>query len=153
MEYEDEEYEIVPTTPIRRMEKRLARMESTTTSSEVNRLMEQIIELIKSNQRVIDDVIKADAELRNEVSRLPTKIDQLLSTMNDFVEILKASAVEEGGTGPSSDSMAKLTQKLDELVQINKKGLEANEQSIRSMDMIEKRLKRLHLEFANAFRR
>ena len=153
MGYEDEEYEMVPTTPIRRIEKRLARVESTSASSEVGRLIEQIIELIKSNQRVIDDVIKADAELRNEVSRLPNKIDQLLSTMNDFIEILKASAVEEGSSGAPGEGSGKLAQKLDELVQVSKKSQEANERALQSMDMIEKRLKRLHLEFANAFRR
>jgi hypothetical protein len=75
---EDDDYEVVPTSPIRRLERRLSKVEATSTTSEAGRLIEQIIELIKGNQRVIDDVIKADAELRNEISKIPGKIDELL---------------------------------------------------------------------------
>ncbi len=162
MEYEDDEYEIVATSPVRRLENRVAKVEAVNTASEVRRLIEQIIELIKANQRVIDDVIKSDAELRNEVSKIPNKIDQLLSTMNDFIEILKASATDEivHGGGASTGNNDALVGKMNELIEVNKKTADISERTnqtnqtmITSLDTIEKRLKRLHLEFAAAFRR
>ena len=149
----DEEYEVIPTSPIRRLEKRLAKIETTTSSSEVQRLIEQIIELIKSNQRIIDDVIKADAELRNEISKVPGKIDELLDSMGEFIDLLKASATEETVSEVSKDVMKPLVGKMTEMVDQNKKMLETNEASLASLGVIDKRLKRLYLQFASLYKR
>ena len=143
---EEEEYEIIPTSPLKRIEKRLSRVEASSSSSQVQRLMEQIIELIKSNQRVIDDVIKADSELRNEISKLPGRIDNLISNMNEFMELLKASATEEAVSGISKDVMQPLVEKMDELVNQNKKNLDTSQAVLNSLGMIDNRLKRLYLQ-------
>jgi len=145
---DDEEYEVIPTSPIRRLEKRLARMETTTSSSEVQRLVEQIVELIKSNQRVIDDLIKSDAELRNEVSKVPAKIDGLISKMDEFLELLKASATEETVTEASKDMMKPLVKKMEEMIMATKKNSEISQASLTSLDTIDKRLKRIYMQSA-----
>ncbi len=149
----DDEYEIIPTSPIRRLEKRLQKIESSTASSEINRLIEQIIELIKSNQRVIDDIIKADAELRNEVSKIPGKIDELVETMKEFIDMLKASAAEETVSETSKDVTEPLAKKMEELVEETKKTNELTQASVTNLGMIDKRLKRLYLQFAGAYQR
>jgi len=151
--YMDEEYEVIPTSPIRRLEKRLSKIEATSSSSEIQRLIEQIIELIKSNQRIIDDVIKADAERRSEISRVPGKIDELLGNMGEFIDLLKASATEETVSEVSKDVMKPLTGKITEMVEQNKKILEANQASLANLSMIDKRLKRLYLQFASLYKR
>jgi len=143
---EDDEYEVIPTSPIRRLERRLSKIESMSSSSETQRLIEQIIELIKSNQRVIDDIIKANAELRDEVSRVPAKIDALLGKMDEFLELLKASATEETVSEASQDMVKPLTKKLDELVSVVKKNTETGQASLASLETIDKRLKRLYLQ-------
>ena len=145
---DDEEYEVIPTSPIRRLEKRLSRIESTSSSSEVQRLIEQIIELIKSNQRVIDDIIKSDAELRNEVAKVPAKIDVLVSKMDEFLELLKASTAEETVTEASKDMMKPLAEKMKEMVDVTKKNAEIGQASLASLETIDKRLKRLYLQSA-----
>jgi methyl-accepting chemotaxis protein len=142
----EEEYEIIPTSPLKRLEKRISRIETSSSSSQTQRLIEQIIELIKSNQRVIDDVIKADSELRNEVSKLPGRIDSLVSSIGEFIELLKASATEETVAGISKDAMGPLVSKMDELVQQNKKNLETSQAVLNSLGMIDNRLKRLYLQ-------
>jgi hypothetical protein len=143
---EEDDYEVVPTSPIRRLERRLAKVESSSSTSEVSRLIEQIIELVKSNQRVVDDVIKADAELRNEVSKLPGKIDELLSGMSEFLELLKMSATENAVSEISKDVMDPLVKKMTELVDENKRTNELTQASLTSLSMIDKRLKRLYLQ-------
>ncbi|MEM5812608.1 MAG: hypothetical protein QW286_02715 [Candidatus Aenigmatarchaeota archaeon] len=148
----DDEYEVIPTSPLRRLEKRISQVESSTASSEIQRLIEQIIELIKSNQRIIDDVIKADAELRDEISKVPGKIDELLSSMHEFMEILKTSATEETVTDISKDVMQPLVNKMTELIEQNKKNLEVGQATLTSLGIIDKRLKRIYLQFANAYR-
>lgn len=142
----EEEYEIIPTSPLKRLEKRISRVEAASSSSQIQKLIEQIIELIKSNQRVIDDVIKADSELRNEVSKLPGRIDSLVAGMSEFMELLKASATEETVSGISKDVMAPLVEKMDELVNQNKKNLETSQAVLNSLGMIDNRLKRLYLQ-------
>ena len=143
---EDEEYEVIPTSPIRRLEKRLSRIETSSSSSETHRLIEQIVELIKSNQRVIDDIIKSNAELRNEMSKVPAKIDSLVDKMDEFIEMLKASATEEGVTDASKEMVKPLAKKMDEMIEQIKKGSEFSQASLASLETIDKRLKRLYLQ-------
>ncbi|MCX6814237.1 MAG: hypothetical protein NTY20_01090 [Candidatus Aenigmarchaeota archaeon] len=145
----DDDYEIIPTSPLRRLEKRINQVERTSTTSETQRLIEQIIELIKSNQRIIDDVIKSDAELRDEISKVPGKIDELLSSMHEFMEILKTSATEETVTDISKDVMQPLVNKMTEMIEQNKKGVEVGQATLTSLGIIDKRLKRIYLQFAN----
>ena len=145
----DDEYEIIPTSPLRRLEKRINQVERTSTTSESQRLIEQIIELIKSNQRIIDDIVKADSELRDEISRVPGKIDELLSSMHEFMEILKTSATEETVSDISKDVMQPLVTKMTEMVDQNKKSVEVGQATLTSLGIIDKRLKRIYLQFAN----
>ena len=144
----EDEYEIIPTSPLRRLERRISQVETSSSSSEVQRLIEQIIELIKSNQRVIDDIIKSDAELRNEVSKVPLKIDNLVDKMDEVLELLKASATEETVTQASQDMVKPLVDKMNEMIAVTKKGSEVSQASLASLETIDKRLKRLYLQQA-----
>ncbi len=150
MVIEDDDYEVVPTSPIRRLEKRLSKIEASSSTAETGRLIEQIIELIKSNQRVIDDVIKADAELRNEISKIPGKIDDLLSGMSEFLELLKMSATENTISDISKDVMEPLVKKMGEMVDETKRANELSQASLTNLGMIDKRLKRLYLQSTGA---
>ena len=136
-------YEVIATSPIRKLEKRMNMLESSSSASEVQRLIEQIIELIKSNQRIIDDVIKSDSELRAEISRLPVKLDTLVSKMDEFLDLLKAGAQEE--STQAQPSMEPFVNKINELVEQNKKSVEANQAMLASLGSIDNRLKRLYL--------
>ena len=149
MEYNEEEYEVIPTSPIRRLEKRISRMEGVSSSSETRRLIEQIIELIKSNQRIIDDVIKADAELRHELSAIPGRIDELIANIHEFIDILRASASEEAGGKESLDPLLK---KISEMVEQNKKTQEIGQATLTSLETIDKRLKRVLVQSPALYR-
>jgi methyl-accepting chemotaxis protein len=143
---EDEEtFEVIPTSPIRKLERRLGRLESSTSTSEVQRLVEQIIELIKSNQRIIDDVVKSDSELRSELSRLPGKVDSLVVKMTEFLDILKATATSQTAEGLSKEAMSPFVGKINELVEQNKKFIETNQAVLANLSSIDNRLKRLYL--------
>lgn len=145
-EYEEDEYEVVPTTPIRRLEQRMEKLESGSGPVELQRLIEQIIELIKSNQRVIDDVVKGNSELRDELSRIPGKIDSLIKNMNEFMDLLKAGAAEETVSEVSKETMGPLVSKFDELIEQNKKNLEVSQATLTSLSTMDKRLKRLTMQ-------
>jgi uncharacterized spore protein YtfJ len=140
----EDEYEIIPTSPLRRLEKRVQKVETGSYSSEIRRLVEQVIELIKSNQRIIDDSIKANNDLIAEVSKLPNKVDDLILEMREFMKLLKISAEEEEVSEVSKEVMTPLIDKMSELIDQNKKNFETNQAALTTLGIIEKRLKRLY---------
>ncbi len=140
----DEEYEVIPTSPMRRLEKRIDKVESGSYSSQVRRLVDQVLELIKSNQKIIDDSIKANNDLISEVSKVPKKIDDLILEMREFIKLLKVSAEEEEVSQVSKEVMAPLVDKFTELIEQNKRNFETNQAVLTTLGIIEKRLKRLY---------
>ena len=141
----DEDYEVIPTSPIRKLESRLGRLESSSGASEVQRLTEQMIELIKSNQRIINDVVKSDSELRSEISRLPVNLENLIAKMDEFLELMKATATDDAVEGMSEKAVAPLVNKINELVVQNKKSLDTNQAVLANLNSIDNRLKRLYI--------
>jgi len=138
-----DEYEIVPLRPIRSLERRLDEMEKTVSSAgipQIQSLISQIIELIKTNQRLIDEIIRADNELRNELSKLPPKIDDLVSNMKQFMEILeKAGEAETTGIGP--ETLKPLSDALQKLTEQNQKIIDGNQAIVQSLDSISRKLR------------
>ncbi|MBN2101847.1 MAG: hypothetical protein JW716_03180 [Candidatus Aenigmarchaeota archaeon] len=149
MAFEDDEYEIIPTSPVRRIEKRIDQLEQGSYPNEVRKLIEQVVELIKSNQKIIDDSIKANNELRAELSKIPESIEKLINHMNEFMKLLEESATEEAVSDVSKETMQPLLVKMTELVEQNKKSFEASQASLATLDMIEKRLKRVFMQQAS----
>ncbi len=146
----DDEYEIIPTSPLRRLEKRINQVEKTSTSSETHKLIEQIAELIKSNQKVVDEVIKSNSELKDDISKIPGKMDELISSMHEFIETLKSSSTQENFADASKNAMQPLVGKMAELVDQNRKSIEVSQATLASLGIIDKRLKRIYIQFANA---
>lgn len=140
----EDEYEIIPTSPLRRLEKRISKVEGGSYSSEIRRLVEQVIELIKSNQKIIDDSIKANNDLIAEISRVPKKVDDLILEMREFMKLLKVSAEEEEVSSISKEVMSPLVDKLSELIDQSKKNFDTNQAALTTLGVIEKRLKRLY---------
>ncbi len=141
----EEEYEVIPTSPLRRMERRLEKVETGSYSSEVRKLIEQVMELVQSNQKIIEETIKSNNELRDELSQIPGKIDQLLSELGEFMKLLRVSSETEVSQ-ISEEAMKPLLGKITELVEQNKKAYETDQAALTTLGIIDKRLKRLYLQ-------
>ena len=139
-----DEYEVVALSPLRRLERRLDQIEGGTSANEINKLVDEMIELIKANQQIIDDLVRTNLDLRNEMSRIPGKMDELMGTLNEFVSLLKAASQEEV-SGTSAETMKPMVEGMNQLVEYNKKIVETNQAVIGSLDAIDKRLKRLYV--------
>ncbi len=138
----EEEFEVIALSPIRKLERRLDQMEAGTGVQEINKLVDEVIELIKANQQIVDDLVRANLELRNEIARIPSKIDELLGTLNEFVSLLKSASQEEA---PGTEAMKPLADSLTQLVEYNRKAVDSNQAMITALDTIDKRLKRLYV--------
>jgi len=140
MESEDikkqEEFELVPVTPLRRLEKRIEELERKASVNE-RELYREIIQIVRMNQEIVDALIKANDSLRIELSKLPLKLEELTKKIDELLEIIKAAGEEESRV--SLDTKP-LLDKIEKLTEINSKILENNEALISMLEEISRRL-------------
>lgn len=91
------------------------------------------------NQEIVDEMVRANDALRIELSRLPARLEEVAKNINELIGYIKAAAADDKGTPAES---AEVTGKVDQLIELNKKLLEANENINAVLDSIEKKLKR-----------
>jgi len=137
---DDEEFELIPLSPVRRLEKRIDKLENTTGGVDVREFFRELVAIIRMNQEIVDELAKSSDALRIELAKLPAKLDEVARGLNELISYIKAAAVEES-TGISPETFKPLTEKLDELVQTNKKIIENDENVAGLLESIEKKLR------------
>lgn len=135
---EKEEFELVPMSPIRRLEKRIEQLESTK-GVDIKEFFRELVEIVRMNQQLVDQLAKADDALRIEISKLPGRIDDLIGNLNELLAFVKASATEETGVAP--ESFKPLIKKMDALIEGNKKIVTSNEAMLTALDELGRKLK------------
>jgi len=144
MPEDDVAYEIIPVTPIKKLQERIEKIESTRTTPDLQNLINQIIELIRNNQKIVNDVIQANADLKNELSKLPPKIDELLSTINNFLSLVEAAGKEEITAKPSEpkpDVFKPMVEELKKISDQNKKLIESNQSVLEELNKMSKKIR------------
>jgi predicted transcriptional regulator len=137
---EHEEYEIIPVSPIRRLEKKIEKLEAMSPLDN-REMFKEVISVIRMNQEIVNQLVKSTDELKNEISKLPIKIDELIKNLNELISLIKASGEEEIGT-VSQEAMKPVVDKLDELLKQNKKIAETNESLLTVLDALERKLRK-----------
>lgn len=138
----DKDYEVIPITSVMRLQKKVRELEEKTEGGygpQLQGLINQIIELMRANQKLVDDVIRADAQLRNELSKLPVKIDELVSTVKSFMDLVKIAGEEEAAITP--ESMKPIADQFQRMVDQNQKLVESNQKVLDALGTIERKLK------------
>ncbi len=90
-----EEYELVPTTPIRRLERRIEEIEKALEKERGATFVKDIVDIIKTNQLIIDELVRSNEALKMEISKLYPKLDALVSQMSELLNFIRASIAEE----------------------------------------------------------
>lgn len=138
---EDEgEYELVPMSPIRRLEKRLDRLEETS-PIDSRSIFKEVIDIVRMNQQIVDELAKSSDALRIELAKLPGKIDEMIINLKELISFVK-TAGEEEAVGISQEAVKPIVGKLDEMVKTNKMISEKNDSMLELLDEISRRLKR-----------
>ncbi len=138
MPKDDEEYELIPMSPIRRLEKRMRKMEDSP-GMDTRDFFKEIVEMVRMNQQIVDEIAKADDALRIEISKLPAKLDELISHLNELLSFIKASAVEESSP---TESLKPMLEKMDALIESNKKVAEGTQSMLESVDELSDKLRK-----------
>jgi len=123
-----DDYELVPLNPIRRLERKLEDLEKKGSEG----TNEQIIEMLKTNQKIVDDLSKMNVDTVKSITELKGSIQNLVDKLNDFLS--RIDVIEEE---PSENTK--------ELVEENKKILESHQQLIEKIEKIEKKVNVLML--------
>jgi methyl-accepting chemotaxis protein len=133
-------YEVIPIAPIRRLEKRLEELERAGTIPQLQQLITQIIELIKGNQRIVAEIIRANAELRDELSKLPPRIEEMTEAMREFIRLIKAAGEVEVAA-PAPEVMRPLQESMQKLLEETRKLVEGNAAILEAIDRLSKKIK------------
>ena len=104
----EEEFEIVPLSPIRRLERRMERVERSGGSSDA---VHELLEIVKTNQRVIDEMVRINTDMMSKITSLIESVSSMTGRVNDFM-----SRIEVVGYKPSeaADVSGALEKKMDE---------------------------------------
>ncbi len=142
--HQDQEFELIPVSPLRRLEKRLDELEQQSSKIDAKGFYKELVDIIRMNQQLVDELAKANDALRIELSRLPGRIEELVSKVGELVSFIKSSATEETEVPVmiSENSFKPLQDKVQELVELNKKILEKNESMVSSLEELDRKMKK-----------
>ncbi len=143
-EYEifDDEYEVMPLNPLRRLERRLEALEQSRTLANLEKFIDKIIDMTELNQKIIEEVVKSNQGLREEIEVLVGKLERLEEKIEQFVDVLKMLGEEEAKSS-GEEIMVKV---LDKFNDVAEKITESNNNMLQMLASIEKRLKKLTTE-------
>lgn len=92
----DEDYEVVPVGPIRKLERRLDEVqkqaEQSSGSGSHDELVSDVLDIMKSNQKIVNDMTQSTHELKNAVEDLTHKMDETIDNMNAFMDLLNEAS-------------------------------------------------------------
>ena len=93
---EDEDYEVVPVGPIRKLERRIDEIQEQSQeaqgSSHQDELIRDVLDIMKSNQKIVNDMTESTHELKNSVEDLTHKMDETIDNMNAFMDLLNEAS-------------------------------------------------------------
>lgn len=109
----EEDYELVPVGPIRRIERRMEQLEQSGGAEATKTLME----VIRSNQTIVDEMIKVNSDLVDRVSKLMESVSSLSEDLKDFMNRLEIANSEEGEetTKKGGENVEKIKEKMEKM--------------------------------------
>jgi hypothetical protein len=139
-----EDYEVVPVTPLRKLEKRLEALEASRTVANLERFLDKIIDMTELNQRIVEEVVRSNQGLREEIEVLVGKLGNLEEKLETFVDLLKSIGEEELKGASPEEYLNPVLKKFEEIAANIAEG---NKNIIQALTSIDKRLRRLGGEY------
>lgn len=144
--YEKGEYEIIPISPLRRLEKRMEQIESTRTMTNLERFVDKVIDMVGLNQKIVEEMVKANQGLREDVAVLIGKLDELYTRLGDFIDIIKSAGAEEGAEAVSKQIVeASVVPVVSKIEEMTRKSAESSAAVVEALGAIDKRLRAIQL--------
>jgi hypothetical protein len=136
----DEYYELSPVSPIKKLKKEIEELkknlEKNQASFQYNEIMKEVMEAIKINQRITEEIIKSNASLQTKISEMIIVMNRLIEEINIMSDSFKKAAealVVESKTEKTEEMLNKV---LENLVKL----LNQNQTIIDSLTKLEKQM-------------
>lgn len=124
-------------TCLKRLERRIENLERSS-GLDIRDFYKDAVSILRINQEIVAELVKANDSLRVELSKLPIKMDELISKIDELLSLIKTAAEEEIAPKPLEEQT--LSEKLDELVAYNKRLVENNQALIDTLEEIKRKL-------------
>lgn len=137
-----DDFEVVAMSPIRRLEKRLDAIETTKTSQNLEHFIDKVIDMVELNQRIVDEVVKANQGLREDIAVLIGKMTDNETKHSELLHLLKEAG--DADVGGDYQNLEKAIAPIFERVsETTAKTLEANASILDALASIDRNIKKL----------
>ena len=133
----DEDYEVVPVGPIRKLERRIDEIQEQQTQSGNSELVSDVIDIMKSNQKIVNDMTESTHELKNSVEDLTHKMDDVIDNMNSFMDLLEEASEMDMEGEVVGDIERQLAEAMgDKLEKVSKDIEESNQEVVDRLEQL-----------------
>lgn len=140
---EQDDFEVVPLTPLRRLEKRLDTLETTKTTQNLERFVDKILDMVELNQKIVDEVIKANQGLREDLAVLIGKITDNETKLAELLTMLKEASETDLGSAETQNLEKALTPLVDKISNSMAKNVEVNSAVLDALASIDKDIRKI----------
>lgn len=130
---QNDEFEMLSVTPIRRLERELRQMKEQIRGGD-SQLAIQIVEILRMNQTLVDQLATKQGELMAKLSETNSSLQKLAVSLDNLVGLLSAGAEEDIEEEAKEGRTAK--ERLDKII-------EQNAILINSLNMLSKEMAKL----------
>ena len=131
-------YELTPVAPIKKLKKELEELKKqvskTETTIQYGEIMKEVMEAIKINQRIVEEMVKSNAALQTKMAETIIVMNRLIEEIQTMSEAFKKAAealVVETKTEKTESLLNKLLEQMTKM-------LKQNEMIIDSLTKLEK---------------
>jgi len=143
VEIPGDDYEVIPVTPLRRLEKRLDAIETTKTMNNMEKFIDKVIDMVELNQKIVEDMVKSNQSLREDLGVLIGKIDTLQSKIGGIVEMIESAAESDIAQTNTENTATAIKPIVDQMQAMSKQTQETNATLIQNLENIDRKLKRI----------
>lgn len=142
-----DDYEVVPVGPIRKLERRIDEMEEKAQQNGAggtnDELVRDVLDIMKSNQKIVNDMTESTHELKNSVEDLTHKMDSVIDNMNSFMDLLQEASEMDMEGEMVSDVQGQIVDAIDDRMRdVADEFKESNQELVTHLEEINKSLKR-----------
>ena len=143
IEDSEDDYEMVPISPMRKMEKKISSLESSNYARKMELFTDKLFDITELNQKIIDDVVRSNQSLREDLAVLIGKIENLTKKMDGFMDLMNQAMEIDTTSSEGKEAMEILSKPIVEnmkvLVDNNR---ETSEMIMHSLNDISKTIRR-----------
>lgn len=142
-----DDYEVVPVGPIRKLERRIDEMEEKAQKGGMggtdDELVRDVLDIMKSNQKIVNDMTESTHELKNSVEDLTHKMDEVIDDMNNFMDLLQEASEADLEGEVIQDVHSRIADAVgDRMQDVAEDMRESNDQVIQHLEELNKSVKR-----------